>query len=284
MPRLRKHPDLVLLSEFEDEYDTRRMWLCGAIMLAVVAVAALTPLPIVLTALAGVVLMAVTGCVVKEDLSAGVPWDIIFMLAGVIPLGIAMTKSGAAGWLGDLLAGVAAGWPPLVVLLVLYVLTTLLTEVVSNNASVVILIPVAAALSAGLGIPLIALALTVMFAASTSFLSPVGYQTNAMVFGTGVYRFTDFAKVGGPLNVILAGSPAPRSGSSGCGDRSWSSRLSRSCISVDCEGAAVPSARCRVGSCRSVSPSAAARHRAPPQPRSLRPSRRGVPLPSLHGG
>ncbi|SEE68972.1 SLC13 family permease [Ruania alba] len=205
LPRLRKHPDLVLLSEFEDEYDTRRMWLCGLIMLAVVAAAALTPVPIVLTALAGVVVMAVTGCVTKEDVTSGVPWDIIFMLAGVIPLGIAMTKSGAAQWIGDFFAVVAGGWPPLVVLIALYLLTTVLTEVVSNNASVVILIPVAAALSAGLDIPLIALALTVMFAASTSFLSPVGYQTNAMVFGTGVYRFTDFAKVGGPLNLILTG-------------------------------------------------------------------------------
>jgi di/tricarboxylate transporter len=92
-----------------------------------------------------------------------------------------------------------------VVLMVLYVLTTLLTEVVSNNASVVILIPVAVSLSTSLDLPVIALALTVMFAASTSFLSPVGYQTNAMVFGTGLYRFTDFAKVGGPLNVILTG-------------------------------------------------------------------------------
>lgn len=204
MPRLRRHPDLVLLSEFEDEYDRRRMWLVGLIMLGVVLAAALTPLPIVVTALIGVVVMAATGCVTTEDVTSGVPWDIIFMLAGVIPLGIAMTKSGTAAWIGDGLAQLTSGWHPLVVLIALYVVTTLLTEVVSNNASVVILIPVAIALSEGLGIPLIALAVTVLFAASTSFLSPVGYQTNAMIFGTGVYRFTDFARVGAPLNAILS--------------------------------------------------------------------------------
>lgn len=203
LPKLRSRPDLVLLSEFEDEFDRARMWLVGSIMLAVVLTAALTPLPIVVTALAGVVAMAVTRCITAEDLTSGVQWEIIFMLAGVIPLGIAMTKSGGAAWVGEVLASAAAGWHPLLVLMALYLITTVLTEIVSNNASVVILIPVGVALSTALDISVLAVALTIMFAASTSFLSPVGYQTNAMVFGTGVYRFTDFAKVGAPLNVIL---------------------------------------------------------------------------------
>ncbi|QYJ05525.1 SLC13 family permease [Nocardioides panacisoli] len=203
MAALRRHPDLVLLSEFEDEFDARRMWLAGGIVLAVVGAAALTPLPIVVTALLGVIAMAVTECVTKDDLYSGVPWEVIFLLAGVIPLGVAMTKSGGAEWLGGLLAGAAVDWHPLVVLMALYAFTTVLTEVVSNNASVVILVPVAVSLSAELGIGVLPLVLTVMFAASTSFLSPVGYQTNAMVYGTGLYRFTDFAKVGGPLNLVL---------------------------------------------------------------------------------
>lgn len=203
LPQLRSRPDLVLLSEFENEFDRGRMWLVGSIMLAVVLSAALTPLPIVVTALAGVVMMAVSRCITAEDLTSGVQWEIIFMLAGVIPLGIAMTKSGGAQWIGEVLASAATGWHPLLVLMALYLVTTVLTEVVSNNASVVILVPVGVALSTALDIPVLAVALTVMFAASTSFLSPVGYQTNAMVFGTGVYKFTDFAKVGAPLNLIL---------------------------------------------------------------------------------
>lgn len=204
LARLRRHPDLVVLEEQEDDFDRRRMITAAATVGAVIAAAAFTPLPIVVTALIGVVVMVVTGCVGEDDLYTGVQWEVIFLLAGVIPLGIAMSKSGAAGLIADVFAAAALNWHPLVVLLALYVLTTVLTELVSNNASVVILVPVAVALAASLGIDVFAMVLVVMFAASTSFLSPVGYQTNTMVFGTGVYRFTDFARVGAPLNALLA--------------------------------------------------------------------------------
>jgi len=203
LAKLRRHQDLVLLEEHQDEFDRTRMVWAGAIVTAVVLGAALTPLPIVITALIGIVAMALSGCIVKEDLYSGVSWDVIFLLAGVIPLGIAMTKSGGAEWLGGLLAMLASGWHPILVLMALYAVTTLLTEMVSNNASVVILVPVAIALGNTLGIDIFPLVLAVMFAASTSFLSPIGYQTNTMIYGTGLYKFTDFAKVGAPLNFIL---------------------------------------------------------------------------------
>lgn len=201
--RLRRHPDVVVLEEFEDDFDRRRMWLAGGIIAGVVGLAALTPLPIVVTAIMGVVAMALTGCINRDDMYSGVAWEIIFLLAGVIPLGIAMTKSGAADWLGQLLAAHALGWHPILILMALYALTTLLTELVSNNASVVILVPVAVSISGVLDVNVFPLVLAVMFAASTSFLTPVGYQTNSMIYGTGLYRFTDFAKVGAPLNFIL---------------------------------------------------------------------------------
>jgi di/tricarboxylate transporter len=203
LARLRKHPDLVLLGEFVDDFDRRRMWMTSAIVAGVVAGAALTPLPIVVTAIAGVIVMVATGCVVKEDIYSGVSWDVIFLLAGVIPLGIAMQKSGGADWLGEMLAAGAGGLHPVFVLMAIYLVTTLLTELVSNNAAAVILVPVASALALELGLEPLPLVLAVMFAASTSFLSPVGYQTNTMIFGTGVYRFTDFVKVGAPLNLLL---------------------------------------------------------------------------------
>jgi len=203
LARLRDTDDLVILEENKDEFDRRRMWIAGSIMAAVVLGAALTPLPIVVTALLGVVAMVTTKCVDQKDMYTGVSWPVIFLLAGVIPLGITMTKSGAADLLAGLLAGQASGWHPILVLMVLYLLTTLLTELVSNNASVVILIPVAISLGHMLQIDVFALVLAVMFAASTSFLSPIGYQTNTMIFSTGLYRFTDFAKVGAPLNLLL---------------------------------------------------------------------------------
>jgi di/tricarboxylate transporter len=203
LKRLRRHPHLMVLGKFEDDFDRRMMWIAGGIVAAVVLVAALTPLPIVVTAIAGVIAMVASGCVSKEDMYTGISWDVIFLLAGVIPLGIAMTKSGAAEWVGSLLAFYAMDWHPLLILIGLYVITTLLTEVVSNNASVVILVPVAISLAQLMGLEPLPLVIAIMFAASTSFLSPVGYQTNTMIFGTGVYRFTDFAKVGAPLNLIL---------------------------------------------------------------------------------
>ena len=114
-----------------------------------------------------------------------------------------MAKSGAADWLASLMVVHVADWHPVFILLGLYAITTLLTEIVSNNASAVILIPVALSVAELLGLSPLPLALAVMFAASTSFLSPVGYQTNTMIYGTGVLRFTDFIRVGGPLNIIL---------------------------------------------------------------------------------
>lgn len=203
LERLRRHPDVVVLDSFEDDFDQRRMWAAGLVVAGVVAGATLTPLPIVITALMGVVAMVFCGCLTREDLYSGVAWNVIFLLAGVIPLGIAMTKSGAAEWMGGLLVAIAGGWHPLLLLMALYLITTVLTEMVSNNASVVILVPVAISMASLLDMAIFPFVLVVMFAASTSFLSPVGYQTNTMIYGTGLYRFTDFAKVGAPLNVLL---------------------------------------------------------------------------------
>lgn len=203
MAQLRRVTDLVVIEESQDDFDRRQMWIAGGIVAGVVLAAALTPLPIVATALLGVVVMVSTGTIKAEEMYSSVSWDVIFLLAGVIPLGIAMTKSGAADLLGGLLAAHAAGWHPVLLLMALYAVTTLLTELISNNASVVILVPIAMSLGQILGVDVFALSLAVMFAASTSFLSPIGYQTNTMIFGTGLYKFTDFAKVGAPLNLLL---------------------------------------------------------------------------------
>ncbi|WP_404362578.1 SLC13 family permease [Marinobacter sp.] len=203
LSQLHRSFDVVVLDEFRDYFGRGRMITAGSIVALVVLLAALTPLPIVLTALAGVIAMVVTGCVASSDMYDDVAWDVIFLLAGVIPLGIAMTKSGGAEWVGSLIAVYTLGWHPVLVLMALYVVTTLLTEMVSNNASAVILVPIAISLSEKLPLEPLTLVLTIMFAASTTFLSPIGYQTNTMIYGTGAVKFTDFARVGAPLNVIL---------------------------------------------------------------------------------
>ncbi len=203
LDELMNNSDVVVLDEYKDDFDTRRMLIAGGIVAAVVLLAALTPMPIVLTAIAGVIAMVATGCVSKHDMYTDVAWDVIFLLAGIIPLGIAMTKSGAAEWLSSLLAVYAMDWHPVVVLMALYGVTVLLTSILSNNASVVILVPVAISLAHMLELNPIPLVIAVMFAASNSFLTPVGYQTNTMIFGTGVLRFSDFPRVGGPLSVVM---------------------------------------------------------------------------------
>ena len=203
LARLHRNSDLVVLDEYEDDFDKRRMLIAGGIVTAVVLVATLTPMPIVLTAIAGVIAMVASGCISKQEMYDDVSWDVIFLLAGIIPLGIAMTKSGAADWLSSLLAAHAAGWEPVYVVMALYAAAALLTSILSNNAAVVILVPVAISLSGMLGLNPVALTIAVMFAASNSFLTPVGYQTNTMIFGTGVLRFSDFPRVGAPLNLIL---------------------------------------------------------------------------------
>ncbi len=203
LTRLHRSYDLVVLDEYEDYFSPRRMITAGGIVAAVILLAAATPLPIVLTAIAGVIAMVVTRCIPYQEMYQDVSWSVIFLLAGVIPLGIAMTKSGAADWVGSLIALNAVGWHPIFILMALYAITTVLTEMVSNNASAVILVPIAISLSEQLALEPLALVLAVMFAASTSFLSPIGYQTNTMIYGTGALKFTDFARVGAPLNAVL---------------------------------------------------------------------------------
>ena len=200
--RISASRDLLVLGAVEEEFSPH-LGLRAVSVVGGVVLASALGVPVVLAALAGVVSMFVFGVLKKEEVYGAVNWEVIFLLAGVIPLGIAMTKSGAADFLAGGLLAVASAVPPIILLGLVYLLTTLLTEIVSNNAAAVILVPVVAAVAAGLGLPALPFALAVMFAASTSFLTPMGYQTNTMVYASGVYRFFDFFRVGAPLNLLL---------------------------------------------------------------------------------
>ena len=174
------------------------------IVAAVVGLAALNVAPIVVTGLAGSLAMVVTGCLDPQEVYDAVHWDVIFLLAGVIPLGIALQTSGAAAILAGFVVDAAAVLPPLAILALFYAVTATLTNVVSNNASVVLMIPVAIQAAVDLGQDPLAFAMAVTFAASTAFMTPVGYQTNLFVYGPGGYRFTDYIRVGGPLQLLFA--------------------------------------------------------------------------------
>jgi len=175
-----------------------------AIMGGVIAAAAFDVLSIVVAALGGVFVMVVSGCLSSADAYDAVSWNIIFLLAGVIPLGLALEATGGAALLAEGLVATADFLPLLAVLFLFYIVTGLLANVITPVATIVLMIPVAVDAAERLGANGFAFLLAVMFASATSFMTPVGYQTNLMVYGPGGYEFTDFLKVGGPLQFLLA--------------------------------------------------------------------------------
>ncbi|MUW15058.1 SLC13 family permease [Halorubrum sp. CBA1125] len=175
-----------------------------AIMVGVVGAAALGAVPIVIAALGGVFLMTVTGCLSPTDAYDAVAWNVVFLLAGVIPLGLAMEATGGAAIIARGLVSTAEFLPLVAVLFLFYLVTGLLANVITPVATVVLMIPVAVDAAAALNANGFAFLLAVMFASATSFMTPVGYQTNLMVYGPGGYKFTDFLVVGGPLQLLLS--------------------------------------------------------------------------------
>lgn len=202
--RVRASDDLLLIEELGGrKYRREKMPIALAIFAGVVGLAATGYFDILVTSIAGAALMALSGVLTMDEFHDSIRWDVLFLLAGVIPLGIAMTQSGLADVLADIISGYGALLPPIGALMLVYGVTTVLTEVLSNNAAVVLLAPVAAATAVALDLNPKTFILAVAFAASTSFLTPIGYQTNLLVYGPGGYRFSDYARVGLPLNLLL---------------------------------------------------------------------------------
>ena len=198
--------EFILIGEVDHhDYRQEKTGIAIGIVAGVVALAGLGVLPIVVSALLGSLAMVVTGCLDPGEIYEAVQWDVILLLAGVIPLGIALERTGAASLLAEGVVASSSMLPAIGVLAVFYLLTALLTNVISNNASVVLMIPVAVETAQAVGVSATAFLFAVMFAASTAFMTPVGYQTNLFVYGPGGYRFTDYVRVGGPLQLLLMG-------------------------------------------------------------------------------
>jgi len=205
LDRLQRNNDFIVAQEIHrPDFRRSKIPVAVGIVAAVVAVAALTPIHIVVSALAGALAMVLTRCLKPQELYDAVQWDVVFLLAGVIPLGTALQETGGADLLADLFVLAAPGLPAVVALGLMYVVTALLTNIISNNASVVLMIPVAVEAATQLGANPFAFVLAVTFAASTAFMTPVGYQTNLLVYGPGGYRFSDYLRVGAPLQAIFA--------------------------------------------------------------------------------
>lgn len=204
MPALRRDRNIIVLSERQPDRPAGwRAPFALVTMTLVIGVSALGWAPIAITALAGAVAMTLAGCLDAEDVYDAIDWRIIILLAGLIPLGVAMSETGAAEFLVQNTVGLVSAHGPWVVMAVLYLMALLLTEFMSNAAAAVLLTPIGVSTANMLNVDATPFLIAVTFAASTSFSTPVGYQTNTMVYGAGGYRFIDFVKVGLPLNLIF---------------------------------------------------------------------------------
>ena len=201
---LRDDPGLIVLGErAQPRIDARRAWTSMLVMIGVIGAAAIGLLPIVASAILGCVALVVLRCLKPDEAYAAVDWKVVMLLAGVLPLGIALERSGGAAWLAHNAIGLVGGLGPVACLAVIYLLTSVATEVMSNNAAAVLVVPIGIATAESLGVDAKPFLVAVAFAASTSFATPVGYQTNAMVHAAGGYRFSDFIRIGMPLNLIF---------------------------------------------------------------------------------
>jgi len=207
--KLRAGPDFIVLEEVDEPAMRSGKGLFSLLIIALVVVFATVPLvngkalPILATAVLGCVAMVLTRCISLEEAYAAIDWKVIFLLAGVLPLGIAMEKTGTAQFIAKQGIALVGDWGPVAVLAMLYLLTAVLTECMSNNACAVLMTPIAISTAVSMGVSPKPFLVAIMFAASTAFATPVGYQTNTMIYNPGGYRFTDFMKVGIPLNVLF---------------------------------------------------------------------------------
>ena len=201
---LQANNDLVVLEQLEKDLPTvSRKRVALLIAALVLLLLSLEIIPLVAAVLLGTVAMVATGCLRPGDLQRAIRLDVILLLGSLGSFSVALEKTGLAAALAEgLLAGLH-DWPVYAALLVVFLFTTLLTEVMSNAATVAMVIPIAGQLAQGLDQPPMAFIYAVLFGASQSFLSPVGYQTNLMVFGPGRYRFLDIARYGFPLTVAM---------------------------------------------------------------------------------
>jgi di/tricarboxylate transporter len=201
---LRGRNTFLIVSEIGlPEYRKDKMLTVVLTMFSIIALASLNILPIMVAALIGCMFLVVTNCISMEEAYVAIDWKVIFLLAGAFSLGIAMDESGSALLISGQLIGAVGSYGPVAVLSALYLVTVVLTSTMSNNASAVLLAPIAIAAAVAMEVDARPFLMAIAFAASSSFMTPVGYQTNTMIYGVGKFRFSDFLKVGTPLTLIF---------------------------------------------------------------------------------
>lgn len=175
-----------------------------AVLGAVVILAALNVAPILMLAMIGVTVVLMTNCIDAEEAFSHVDGRLLALIFAMLGVGAALQSSGAVALVAGSLSPLMQTLPPFLIILCVYLLSSVLTELVSNNAVAVVMTPIAIGLASALGVDPRPLVVAVMIAASASFATPIGYQTNTLVYGPGGYKFSDFLKFGVPLNLSLA--------------------------------------------------------------------------------
>ena len=201
--RWRDRPDFLMVTSMEGSAPaaSKKAWIVGLVMLLVCGVAGLGLLPMLQASLMGVVLLIAFGVLSAGEARAAIDMDTVLVIAASFALGEAMDKSGLARELAQWLSAVTGGESVRLTLLGLIVATVVVTEMITNNAAAALLFPIAFASAQQLDVDPRPFAIAVALAASNSFLTPIGYQTNVMVMGPGGYRFTDYLRVGFPLTI-----------------------------------------------------------------------------------
>lgn len=197
-------PSFILVSEVGiTPRRTNKTWIVLLTLLGVVVTAALNIFPVVVSAIIGVVILLITKSLTPEEAFNSVNWRVIILLAGVIPLGTALDKSGGAMLIADNMVQLLEDFGPRIVLSGIFLLTLCITGIMSNNASAALLIPIALETANHMGVSPYPFIFAVTYAASLSFITPFGYQTNTLIYGIGNYKFLDFTRVGAPLSILL---------------------------------------------------------------------------------
>lgn len=199
------YDNITILQQYESpkNSNTSKRSLTLLILFAVIALASTGLLSILSSTIIGCMALLLFNCITLEDAYKRMNWQILILLAGMIPLGIAMDNTGTDVWLSQQLLTLMQGKAPIYSIGILFFATLLLSGVISNNATAIIMTPLAITISVGMDLPTKPFILAVMFASNFSFFTPVGYQTNALVYSMGIYKFKHFLVLGGIISLVL---------------------------------------------------------------------------------
>ena len=198
-----RSPFIVLSEQGIIDFNRKKFLTVLGVIVGVVMISAFNILSIPIATLIGTVVLVLSKTITMNEVHESIEWKIIFLLAGALSLGIAMTNSGLADIIANGLTGYLNDYGPVVILSGLYLITSLMTEVMSNNAAAALLAPIAITTADKLELSPYPFLIAVMVAASASFMTPIGYQTNTMVYSAGQYKFGDFFRVGVWLNLLF---------------------------------------------------------------------------------